>query len=155
MAIGNWIMFDKAKQKVWNGGLDLDTDTIKVAFFRTSAALTRASGSIWSQLVGEISATGGYASHGYALAGLSVKAGTSAGQTVFTHAAKVISAVAGALTNIRYAVLVDESKGTSGGNRPIIGFCALSTAQFTVTSGNTITLNPPTPGVFDLTGATA
>lgn len=154
MAAGNWILFNAAKTKLWNGGGDLDTDSLKMALFRTSAAIARTV-SIFSQLAAEISATGGYTSHGKAMAGCSVKAGASAGQTIFTHTALVFTANGGPLTNVRYAVIIDESKGTSGGNRPLIAYCALSTAQFTITTGNTLTISEGSSGAFDITGATS
>jgi len=154
MAAGNWIVFNAAKTKLANGGLDLDTDTLKMALFRTSAAVARTS-SIWSQLASEVSALGGYSVQGKTLAGCSVKAGGSAGVTVFTHTAKVFSANGASLKNVRYAVIVDTTKGASAGNRPLVCFCALSSAQFGVTTGNTLTVSPPAGGVFDITGATA
>jgi len=154
MGAGNWIVFDMAKAKFFNGGLDLDSDSLKMALFRSAAVLSASSGSIWTTIAAnEISTTGGYSTHGKALAGCSVVQGASVGVRKFTHTSRVFTANAGNLTNIKYAVIVDETKGTSAGDRPLVAFALLSTSPFTVTSGNTLTVAANASGVFDVSGA--
>jgi L-amino acid N-acyltransferase YncA len=57
----------------------------------------------------------------------------------------VFTAIGGSLTNIKYAV-IRTSSGAGAGK--VVCFSTLSTAAFTVTVGNTITISPAATGVF-------
>ena len=52
------------------------------------------------------------------------------------------------LTNIRYAVLRNSTGAAAG---KLLCFCQLSSAQFTVSSPNTLTVLPAATGIFTLT----
>lgn len=153
MAAGNWIFFNTGKQKALDGTLDMDTDVFRMALIKTLSG--RAVGSIFSAIsANEISATGGYAAGGKTLSGISLKAGGSAGVRQWSHGDRIFTANGGNLTNIKYAVLLDHSKGGTLASRPIVAYSQLSTSQFTITTGNTLTVKSPTGGAFDISGAT-
>jgi hypothetical protein len=59
----------------------------------------------------------------------------------------VFTANGGNLTNIKYA-LIRNSTGAGAGK--VLCFCTLSTASFTVSSPNTLTISPAAAGVFTL-----
>jgi hypothetical protein len=40
MAAGNWTLFDAAKKYIIDGTVDLDTDTLKIALYTSTAAFT-------------------------------------------------------------------------------------------------------------------
>ena len=72
--------------------------------------------------------------------------GASTNQMKFTYSAVglTFTASGSSLYNIKYAVIYQ-----SGGK--LLCFCQLSSAQFTVSSPNTLTVLPAATGVFTLT----
>ncbi len=75
-------------------------------------------------------------------------AGVSAGVQKFDCTDPVFTASASDITNVRYAVIRKSVSATGG--HPLC-FAALSTAAFTVSTGNTLTIQMATTGVFTLT----
>jgi hypothetical protein len=99
--------------------------------------------STFASVSSEISARGGYVAGGRALAGLLFTVGASAKSYKFTSNDLVFTASGSTLVNCKYAVI-----GVSGG-RPIC-YSQLSTAQFNVTSPNTLTVQMNALGIFEL-----
>ena len=121
---------------------------------RTSASATilvLSTRSLASSIAAEISATGGYVVRGRNLVPATGKwtAGVSTKQMKFTYttAGLVFTANGASLKNIKYA-LIRNSTSATGGN--VLCFCTLSTAAFSVTTGNTLTISPAATGVFTL-----
>ena len=75
--------------------------------------------------------------------------GASAGAYKWDVTDPVFTASGAALNNIRYAVIRLSSGSTTSGF-PLC-YAALSTAQFNVSSGNTLTIQMNANGVFTLT----
>ena len=65
----------------------------------------------------------------------------------YTTTGIIFTASGSSLVNVRYAVIRNS---TGAGNGVPICYVALSTAQFTITSPNTLTILPPANGVFSL-----
>ena len=146
MAASAWTIFDDAKNKIGVGSMALSADTFRMSL-HTSAASTNLSGAITTMAsIGSESAGGGYS--GLALSGVAWAAGTSAGVQKFDVTDPVFTASASDITNVRFAV-IRKSVSASGGH-PLC-FAALSTAAFTVSTGNTLTVQMATTGVFTLT----
>lgn len=154
MAAGTWKIYAKAKLYLGNGTITLGAGVFKMQLHRTSASATilvLSTRSLNTSIAGEISATGGYVALGRNLvpATGSWVVGTSAKQYKFTYttAGLVFTGSGAALNNIRYA-LIRNSTGAGVGK--VLCFCTLSTAAFTVASGNTLTIAPAATGVFTL-----
>jgi hypothetical protein len=154
MAAGTWKVYAKAKKLIGAGTITLGAGVFKMQLHRTSASATilvLSTRSLNTSIAGEISATGGYAAGGRNLLPATGKwtVGTSAKQYKFTYSTVglVFTANGGNLTNIRYA-LIRNSTGAGVGK--VLCFCTLSTAAFTITSGNTLTIVPNASGVFTL-----
>lgn len=154
MAAGTWKIYAKAKKYIGNGTITLGAGVFKMQLHRTSASATilaLSTRSTNASVAGEISATGGYAVGGRNLPPATAKwtVGTSAKQYKFTYttAGLVFTGNAGPLTNVRYA-LIRNSTGAGAGK--VVCFCTLSTAAFTIASGNTLTISPAATGVFTL-----
>lgn len=150
MAAGTWKIYAKAKQYLGNGTIILGAGVFKMQLHRTSASATilvLSTRSTAASVVAEISATGGYVAGGRNLLPATGQwvVGTSAKQYKFTYSTVglVFTASGAALNNIRYA-LIKNSAGK------LLCFCSLTTAQFNVASGNTLTVSPATAGVFTL-----
>lgn len=154
MAAGTWKIYAKAKKYIGNGTITLGAGVFKMQLHRTSASasiLVLSTRSTNASIVGEISATGGYVAGGRNLPPATAKwtVGASAKQYKFSYttAGLVFTGNAGPLTNIRYA-LIRNSTGAGAGK--VICFCSLSTAAFTIATGNTLTISPAATGVFTL-----
>lgn len=154
MAAGTWKIYAKAKKLIGAGTITLGAGVFKMSLHRASASagiLVLSTRSTFASIVGEISATGGYAAGGRNLlpATGAWTVGASAKQYKFTYstAGLVFTANGGNLTNIKYA-LIRNSTGAGAGK--VLCFCTLSTAAFTVTTGNTLTVKPAATGVFTL-----
>jgi len=120
---------------------------------RTSASATilvLSTRSVSTSIAAEISATGGYAAHGRTIPGTKWTVGASAKiyKFTFTTAGIVFTASGAALNNIRYCLIRNSTSSTGG---KVVCFCTLSTAAFSISSGNTLTVTPSsTSGVFTL-----
>lgn len=154
MAAGTWKIYAKAKKLIGSGSITLGAGVFKMQLHRASASaaiLVLSTRSTNASIPGEISATGGYVAGGRNLPPATAKwtVGASAKQFKFTYttAGLVFTANGGALTNIKYA-LIRNSTGAGAGK--VLCFCTLSTAAFTITTGNTLTISPAATGVFTM-----
>lgn len=153
MAAQAWKIYAAAKNKIGKGTLTLNSGVFKMSLHRNSASGTATSLSaisIWSSIVAEITAQGGYAAGGKAVPAAYWTVGASALQMKFSYttAGLVFTASGAALNNIRYAVIRKSSGATTSGF-PIC-YCSLSSAAFTISSPNTLTILPNSAGVFTL-----
>jgi len=95
----------------------------------------------------EVTEANGYSSSGKPLASVTWAVGASATEYRWNAAALVWTAAGGSISNIKYAVIWG-GLGTQADK--LLCFSQLSTAQFTVTSGNTLTITPSANGIFEL-----
>lgn len=161
MAAGAWKIYAKAKKIIGTGGnamtaggITLGVGVFKMSLHRASASaaiLVLSTRSTFASIPGEISARGGYVAGGRNLVPATGQwtVGASAKQMKFTYttAGLVFTASGSALNNIKYA-LIRTSSGAGAGK--VLCFCTLSTAAFTVSSPNTLTIIPHASGVFTL-----
>lgn len=151
MAAQAWKIYAAAKRKWGRGELTLHTGVFKMALFRNSASTTITSLnaiSVKSSVAAEISATGGYVAGGKAMSAVtwtiigSVTLGFD-----YTTSGLVFTASGASLKNIRYALIY---KSASAGGGPVICYASLSSGNFSITSPNTLTIQPPATVVFTL-----
>lgn len=145
MAASAWTIFDRAKHYMGDGTISLSGGIFRVSLHRTSAAISAGTGSIFSQ-VGSESSGGGYVAK--TLPSHTWTAGASAGQQRFDSGDPVFTASASTLSAVRYAVIRQSGGATSG---YLLCYAALSTAQFDVSTGNTLTIQMNANGIFTLT----
>ena len=152
MAATAWSFYDSFRQKLGDGTIDLDTDNFNIALYTSASNAATATLSINGSVTNEVSSANGYPTEGLQISAVTWAAGASAGVRRFDSTAKIFSASSGDISNIKYAVIYDNTAGTSAGNRPVMCHSTLSTVQFTVTDGNTLTITPHDPnGFFELT----
>lgn len=154
MAAGTWKIYANAKKLIGSGSLTLGAGVFKMQLHRASASaaiLALSTRSTAASIPGEISAVGGYAANGRNLVPATGQwvVGASAKQYKFTYSTVgvIYTASGAALNNIKYA-LIRNSTGAGVGK--VVCFCTLSTAAFTIASGNTLTIAPAATGVFTL-----
>jgi hypothetical protein len=145
MAAGTWKLYAKAKKYIGAGTITLGAGVFKMSLHRASASaaiLVLSTRSTFASIPGEISARGGYAVGGRNLAPATAKwtVGASAKVYKFTHSTIgiIFTASGSALNNIKYA-LIRNSTGAGAGK--VLCFCTLSTAAFSISSPNTLTIS--------------
>ena len=152
MAASAWAFYNQFKMFLADGTIDLDNDTFRLGLYTSASNAATATLSTRGQITNEVANGNGYTTGGKTLSAVTWATGASAGEMRFDCTAKIFSASGGSIANVRYAVVYDESTGASAGNRKICFYSALSTAQFTVTDGNTLTITPSANGLFELNG---
>jgi len=152
MAATAWQLYNKAKQYIGNGTITLGAGVFKMVLATSASNASTFTLTAYSQITGEISATGGYTSGGKNLVPATAlwTVGASAKQMKFTMSTVglAFTASGASLTNIKYAILRNSTGATAG---RLLCFCQLSSSQFTVTSPNTLTVLPAATGIFTLT----
>lgn len=143
MAATAWTLYNTAKKYIGNGTIVLGTSAIKMKLCTSASNASTFTLSTFAGVNNEISARGGYAAGGRALASMTWTTGASAKQYRFGCADLVFTASGSALNNVKFAVL-----GVSGGK--ILAWSKLSTAQFTISSPNTLTILMNSTGIFNM-----
>ena len=147
-----WQLYSYAKRYIGNGTITLGAGVFKMLLATSASNASTFTISTYAQITGEIAATGGYTTGGKNLvpATASWTVGASAKQMKYTMSTVglAFTASGASLTNIRYAILRNSTGALAG---KLLCFCQLSSAQFTVTSPNTLTVLPAATGIFTLT----
>lgn len=148
MAASAWVLFDTAKHKFFGGALNLSGNAFAMSLFKTSAGFSAGKASVRGQAgIASYAATGG----GYTTKSLTTEAwtqGASAGEQKFDCDNVVWTATGSTITGIRYAVIFDGSAGSNTG--ALLCYASLTSTQFNVSAGSTVTVQINNSGVFTL-----
>jgi hypothetical protein len=126
----------------------LSFTTAKRITLHTSASnAATATLSIYSELTNEVASGNGYSTSGKSLANVAWTVGTSAGQYKFDADDVVWTGTGGTIANIKFAVISNVSGGASG---KLVCRSTLTSAQFTLGSGNTLTVQMASTGILTL-----
>lgn len=142
MAATAFLFYNKAKKYIGNGTVQLGTTTIRAKLCTSASNTSTFTLSTFASISNEIGTSGGYAHQ--SLASVTWTTGASAKQMAFDAADLVWTATGGPLTNVKFLAL-----GVSAGKA--LCWSKLSSAQFTVTTGNTLTIQFNASGIFTLT----
>ena len=149
MAASPWAFYNQAKKKLGQvtGGIRLDSGIFKMSLHTSASDASVLTQSIISEITGEIATAGGYAAGGRTIAGV---AWTISGASVKWDATDLVFTASGAnLSNVKYAVIHYSVNAVTSG--PLLCWSKLSASQFSVTSGNTLTIQFAAAGIFTLT----
>lgn len=147
MAAGTFTLYSSAKVKLATGTtIDLDAATIRCKLFKGQAAAS-VSAAAGISLFSQIGTTNAAANCSVKTLGTPTVAKLSAAALTakFDASDLVFTAEGGNIASAQYLVLYQSN---SAGGGPLICWNKLSTAAFTVTSGNTLTVTMPTAGLF-------
>ena len=152
MAASAWQLYNSAKKHIGDGTITLGAGVFKMVLASASSNASTFTLSVYASLTNEIAATGGYVTGGRDLVPATAQwtTGASAKQLKFTQttAGLTFTASGASLTDIKFAILRNSTGSTAG---KLLCFCQLSSANFTVTSPNTLTVIPAATGIFTLT----
>ena len=148
MAATAWAFWDRAKHRICNGDINLSAGPFRLALYSSAASgsINTDSVTIQSEIGSECSG-GNYQAGGLTLSGITWTAGASAGQQAFDCSDPVFTASGSAISNVRFGVIVRSIGAASG---YLLCWSALSTSQFDVTTGNTLTVQMNANGIFTL-----
>lgn len=141
MAAGTFTLYNSAKRYMQTGTIDLDTATLKARLYKGQAAA-----SVSNQAISTIAGIG--TSNACAncsdksLTGISVTALNGSATQKFNTGNIVWTATGGNIASAQYMVVWESTNGK------VLGWCKLSTAAFSVTQNNTLTVTTPTNGWF-------
>lgn len=143
MAAGAWNFYNLFKKYMANGTIDLDTHNFWLSLHTSASNASTATLSTFASVTGEIADGNGYSTSGKVLSAVTWTAGASASEYRFDCTARIWSASGGNIANVKFAVL----RNSAG---KLVAWSKLSTSQFTVSSGNTLTITPSANGIFEL-----
>ena len=150
MAATAWAFWDRSKHRICNGDivLSIGSHVFRMALYSSAASgsINTDSLTVQSEIGTEVSG-GTYAAGGLQLSGITWTAGASAGQQAFDCSDPVFTASGSAMSNVRFGVIVKSTGATEG---YLLCWSALSTGQFDVTTGNTLTVQMNANGIFTL-----
>jgi hypothetical protein len=146
MAVGAWTFYNEFKKYLGSGDAQMDGQ-FRIQLHTSASNAATATLSIISEVTNEIADGNGYSTSGKALTE-TWATGASASEFRFDATAVIWSASGGNIANIKFAVI--WASGASAGARKLVCYSQLSTAQFTVTDGNTLTITPSANGIFEL-----
>ena len=147
MAAQAWKVYNKAKGKIGGGTIDLP-GAIRMALVTSASNFATATISLFGSVSSQVTSGNGYSSSGKALASETWTTGTSAGQWKLDAADPVWTATGGNIANIKAAVLF--MSGASAGACHALAYASLTSSQFTLASGNTLTIQFNASGIFTL-----
>lgn len=146
MAAGAWAVYNEAKKYIGNATLNLSTAK-RITLHTSASNANTATLSIYSELTNEVSESNGYSSSGKSLTSVVWTQGASAGQYKFDADDVVWTGTGGAISNIKFAVISNVSGGASG---KLLCRSQLTSSQFTLASGNTLTVAMNASGILTL-----
>ena len=144
MAASAWRIYNEGKKYLLTADLDLNAATMRIKLVKGTAAanVSAYTRSTFASITGLPSNTSVKA-----LTDPIVTALAGSATIKFDATDMVFTASGGDATSVQYAVI-----GISGGKA--LGWCKLSTAAFSITSGNTLTIAFNANGIFTLAGGT-
>jgi len=149
MAATAWTFYNEAKKKIGNNIIPLDAGIFKMQLHTSASDASTATLSLAGEPTGEIVVQGGYAAGGKTLAGVAWTIAGDPASVKFDATDLVFTASGANLSNVKFAVIHNSLTSVTSGH--LLCWSRLSTSQFSVTSGNTLTIQFATAGIFTLT----
>lgn len=150
MAADAWVVYNKFKEFMADGTIDVDTDAFRCVLV-TSSYTPAATHETWtSASANEVANGNGYATHGVALTQTWVE---SSGTVTFDSDNPAWTASGGSIT-ARYAVIVHDANGDNAlaSTDKLVAYCLLdnSPADVVQADGGTLTISIHANGIFRL-----
>lgn len=151
MAAAAFKIYNLAKKRIGNGQINLASGNFRMQIHTSASnAANVALGTIQTRqsVTSEVTEANGYSSSGKPLTGRVWTIGTGATQYKFDFDDVVWTATGGTLPNLKFAVIWQS--GASAGAQYLLAYASLTSAQFTVATGNTVTIVINVNGCFTM-----
>jgi hypothetical protein len=135
--------YNRGKRAIGSGAIQLGTSPLKMKLATSASNASTPTLSTFGSITNEVANGNGYVTGGKALASMTWTAGASAAQMRFDAADLVWTASGGTIPNVKFGVI-----GLSG-DAPLV-WSRFSTSQFSITDGNTLTVQFNAAGIFNL-----
>lgn len=149
MAAQAWKIYNEAKKYIGNGTINLGSGNFRLALVTSASNFATLTLSVWNSITNEVtSVTNSYSSSGKALAGRAWTVGSSAKAYMLDFNDVVFTGSGNAISNIKAAIIYLSAASTA--SRKLLCYASLTSSQFTLASGNTLTIQFATTGVFQM-----
>lgn len=148
MAAGAWTVYNLAKKKIGNGTISLAGVAFRLALHTSASNANTATLGTYNSVTSEVSNGNGYATGGTAMTNEVWTVGASAGQYKFDADDVVYTATGGSIANIKFGTIYVSAAASA--NRHLVARSQLTTAQFTLSTGNTLTVQMAATGILTL-----
>jgi hypothetical protein len=149
MAATAWTFYNDAKKKIGNATIQLDAGIWKMQLHNSASNASTATLSILSEVTNEIAVAGGYADGGRTLAGVAWTTGGDPSSVKWDATDLIFTASGANLSIVKFAVIHNSVGAVTSGH--LLCWSRLSTSEFSVTTGNTLTVQFASAGIFTLT----
>lgn len=147
MSATAWSVYNEAKKYIGAGTITFP-GTFRITLHTSASNFATATLSQHSELTNEVSEANGYSSSGKALATEAWTVGASAGQYKFDADDPFWSANGGTISNIKGAVIWQSAGSTA--SRKLLCNSTLTSSQFSLSSGNRLTITFNASGILTL-----
>jgi len=148
MAAQAWKVYNLSKKKIGNTTLNLASTAFRMTLHTSASNAATLTLGIYNSLNNEVTEANGYSSSGKALTLEIWTVGASAKQYKFDVDDPIWTATGGTIPNIKFAVIYLSAAASA--NRHLLCMASLTSTQFTLQQGNTLTININSAGVFTM-----
>ncbi len=148
MAAQAFKIYNLAKKKIGNTSLNLAATAFRMTLHTSASNAATLTLGVYNSLTNEVTEANGYSSSGKALANEVWTVGASAKSYKFDADDVVWTATGGTIPNIKFAAIWLSAAASA--NRHLLAVASLTSAQFTLSQNNTLTIQPNALGVFTM-----
>lgn len=149
MAATAWTFYNQAKKKIGDSTIDLSAGIPKMVLAQAASNAATTTLTIISSLTNPITPQGGYALGGRTLQGVAWTVAGDPSSAKWDATDLVFTADGANLSNVKFAVIQFSAGSTASGH--LLCWSQLSGQEFSVTTGNTLTIQFAAAGIFTLT----
>ena len=149
MGAGPWTIYNKAKQHLMGGGIDLDTDSFALSLYQSGSNALDVTKEVVGEISAEVANGNGYTTGGQTLTNVTWAVGSTASEMRFTATDLQWQATGTGIGNVQYAVI--WRKGTAANVNYLLCCAALDeNGPFSTPGGNPLAVNFSDSGIFEL-----
>ena len=148
MAAQAWKIYNLSKKKIGNTSLNLAATAFRITLHKSTSNAATLTLGVYNSLTNELTEANGYSSSGKALANEAWTVGASAKQYKFDADDPIWTATGGNITSIMFAAIWLSAAATA--NRHLLCNASLTSAVFTLSQNNTLTLQMNSSGIFTM-----
>ena len=150
MAAQAFKFYNQAKRYIADGTIDLNTTTFDLHFYQSAADFATATNSTLGGLSSEVASGNGYTLAGKQMT-VTWSVGASASEMRFDATDQVLTASGGTIANLKAAVVVARTGASAkASTNKLLCYASLTSAQFSLTDTNTLTIQYSSNGLFEL-----
>lgn len=148
MAAQAFKIYNLAKKKIGNTSLNLASTAFRMTLHTSASNAATLTLGVYNSVNNEVTEANGYSSSGKALTNEVWTVGASAKSYKFDFDDVVWTGTGGTIPNIKFAVVWISAAASA--NRHLLTFASLTSAQFTLSQNNTLTLQINSLGCFTM-----